>query len=569
MNADQIKDILEAYLRTKFTDIRIFREKSIGASICDMMSVTDMLIGYEIKSNLDNYERLSGQVKAYDLFFDKNYIVVGISHLKSVVTKVPSHWGIICIDAQSVTIERTAKLNKGVSRRHQLSSLWKIELKNILIQNDMPMYALKGRGYIADRIVEKVSSSKLLMQIVAELKGRDYSLLQDGDEACSVELLDMISEQEFSSFTLDKWIKLYERAKRVCEKKDSVFEKEHNVRKPHAVPYTQIEVSLGVPWVSVDIVRDFIWELLGFNNCKGWRREHLQNNPNFVHYEPVTGNWHIESKNYLGDVPLGVNEYGLKRFNALWIIDATLNLREIKLFDGNKYNEADSIAALEKQAIICKKFSEWIWLDEDRRWAVEQAYNDLFADVNQTKYDGSRLKLAGINENIVMRPYQKDAIQKIISTNNTLLAFDVGAGKTYIMIASAMLMRQSGLSRKNMFVVPNNIVGQWEKMFTELYPTAKVLTVDPKSFARQSRRKVLEQIKFGDYDGIIIAYSCFEMIPLSADYITATMQEKISSLNEAISSKRATWSWGNEPLEREKKYVSSLFDSLKKILPKT
>ena len=125
-------------------------------------------------------------------------------------------------------------------------------------------------------------------------------------------------------------------------------------------------------------------------------------------------------------------------------------------------------------------------------------------------------------------------MQKIISTNNTLLAFDVGAGKTYIMIAAAMLMRKSGLSRKNMFVVPNNIVGQWEKMFTELYPNASLLVVEPKSFKAPVREKVISQMKYGDYDGIIIAYSCFEMIPLSINFIRTQMSEKLNDLNTAV-----------------------------------
>lgn len=568
MDAEKIKDVLEAYLRAKIDGVRIFREKKIGASVCDLMAVNDKLIGFEIKSDADNYERLDGQIRAYDLFFDKNYAVVGHVHLKGVANKIPSHWGILCIDDESVTVERAAKTNKGVSRRHQLSALWKIELKNILVRNDLPMYALKSKSYIADMIAERVDGDKLRSQIAAELRGRDYSLIEEYDEDGHIELLDMISEQEFSSFTLDKWIRLYEQAKRVCEKKEVVFEREKGYRPPHAIDYTQIEVSLGVPWVSADIVRDFIWDLLEFDKASGYVRDSLSRNPNIVKYEPITGNWHIENKALYGGCKLGERKYGISRYNALHIIEAMLNLREIKLFDGKRYNEADTIAALEKQALIRNRFSEWVWQDEDRRWEIEQAYNDMFGNLGGKTYDGSKLRFPHMSEDITLRNYQKDAVQKIISTPNTLLAFDVGAGKTYIMAAAAMLMRQSGLSRKNMFVVPNNIVGQWEKMFTQLYPSAKILTVDPKSFAPAVRKKVLEQMKLGDYDGIIIAYSCFEMIPLSDGYIADSMQHQLDEIRDALKTLKSSsyWEWGEAPLDRERKYILSLFSQFEKNL---
>lgn len=557
MDAENIKDVLEAYLRAKIKDIRIFREKKIGSAICDMMAVTSTLDGFEIKSDLDNYERLERQVKAYDSFFDKNYIVVGRSHLKGVEKKIPSYWGILCIDEESVCVERTAKLNKNVSRRHQLSALWKIELKNILTQNNLPTYALQSKNFIVDKIFERVDSNKLHSQIVAELKGRDYSLIDEIDDDCPIELLDIISEQEFSSFTLDKWIELYQKAKRVCEKKEVVFEREKGSRPPHEIDYTKIEVALGVPWVSVDIVRDFIWELLEFDKCIEPFKLHLENNPNFVIYEKITGNWHIENKTWYGCGTLGEHTYGIPRYNALHIIEATLNLREIKICDGTKYNEGDTLAALEKQALIIKKFSEWVWQDEDRRWEIEQAYNDLFGELGEKIFDGTKLNFPEMATDITLRDYQKNAVQKIISMPNTLLAFDVGAGKTYIMAAAAMLMRQRGLSLKNLFVVPNNIVGQWEKMFSTLYPKAKLLTIDPKSFAPPVRKKVLDQMKCGDYDGIIIAYSCFEMIPLSHEYLSTSMEQRLDELRNEIRSLKY-WQWGRTAIEREISYITSL-----------
>lgn len=569
MNAEEVKLVLEAYLRATEKDIRIYYEKKIGSAICDVMAVTDKLVGFEIKSDSDNYERLAQQIKAYDLFFDKNYLVVGEKYLRSASEKVPAHWGIICISNSAVQIERKAKMNRSVACPRQLSILWKIELKNLLVENNLPMYALKHKGYLIDKLTEHVPADRLKKQVVAQLKGRDYSLLtddEDGQPFVGIELLDGLSEQDFSTFTLDKWIALYNRARAVSVKKESVFANKKIERPVHDINYKDIEVSLGAPWISPEIINEFVWQLLELeNSSSSYLRDYLARKSKIVTVEPITGNWFIESKNYIGGGNKFAEEvYGIKRYNALNIIEATLNLREIKLYDGKNYNEADTLAALEKQKLICEKFKQWIWQDEDRIWEIEEAYNAMFAGLGEKSYDGSKLTFAGMNKDITLHSYQKDAVQKIISTPNTLLAFDVGAGKTFIMIAAAMQMRQSGLSRKNVFVVPNNIVGQWEMMFVTLYPSAKVLTVEPKSFRPQMRNKVLRQIKEGDYDGIIIAYSCFELMSISSEYIEASLQEKLQSLNSAIKSLSANgvWQWGQAPLEREKKYLQGLATQL-------
>ena len=568
MNAQEVRLILESYLRTDESDIRIFFEKKIGPSVCDVMAVTDKLIGFEIKSDLDNYERLDAQIKAYDNFFDKNYLVVGKSHLNSATAKIPVHWGIIAITADSVSIVRKAKLNRSAVCSRQLAILWKIELKNLLIENKLPMYALKSKGYIINKLIEKVPTSKLKAQISTELKGRDYSLLdndEDDPNYVDMELLDGLSEQDFSAFTLDKWITLYARAKALSEKKNNLVSDMQINRPLHEITYKDIEASLGVPWISSDIINEFVWDLLDLpNGVSSYMRSTLSHNNKIVHTERVTGNWFIDYKNYMSGNQLAEEKYGIKRYNALYIIEATLNLREIKLYDGNTYNEADTLAALEKQALICERFKQWLWQDEDRIWEVEEAYNSMFASLGTQKYDGSTLSFSGMSSDIALRSYQKDAVQKIISTPNTLLAFDVGAGKTYIMIAAAMQMRQNGLSRKNLFVVPNNIVGQWEYMFSTLYPNAKTITVEPRTFKPEMRSKVLSQIRDGDYDGIIMAYSCFEMINLSSEYVATSLHEKLSEIDNAIKSIHGdgVWHWGQAPLEREKKYLTGLFRQL-------
>ena len=571
MNAKNIKSILVSYLQATYSEVRIYQEKSIGSSICDVMAVTDRLMGFEIKSDLDNYSRLQEQVKAYDLFFDENYIVVGEKHSESAAGKIPSSWGIICIKETDVEIIRKAIINKSVSRRRQLSILWKLELKNLLIQNNMPVYAQKEKGYIADRLAALVDGELLGKQIANQLMHRDYSVYdakdysiysnnREEDEFPTEEIVDVLSENDLSEFTLDKWIEIYKKATLVKEHKNKLFEKTVEKRVMHEIPYTDIEVSLGVPWVSKDIINDFVCYILGKSqviNDKPFYK------PYYVEYEEITGSWSIPSKRALGYNNTNAEvKYGIKQYNALYIIEATLNLREIRLHDkNNKYDEKNTVAAIEKQKLIKDEFKKWIWQDEDRIWEVEEAYNKMFSNLEKPSFDGSKLSFPNMSEKFTLYPYQKDAVQKIISGNNTLLAFDVGAGKTYIMIAAAMKMRQEGISRKNMFVVPNHIVGQWEKIFSELYPTSKILAIEPKMFKPEMRTKVLTQIRDGDYDGIIIAYSCFEMIPLSVDSILDNMNVQLKRIETTLNSMRTHQGYicgWDTPLNQEKKRIVKL-----------
>ena len=567
MKDKEIRKILIEYLKSQGTEMRIYQEKSIGNSICDLMTVTDKLTGYEIKSDSDNYQRLNDQVLTYDRFFDFNYIVIGQVHSSSAASKVPYHWGIICIESDNVTVFRKAKLNKRVSRRSQLSVLWKLELKNILIKNNMPLYAQKEKGYISDRIAEQVDDETLQKQIAYELLHRDYSVYEDATDYSvytigiqtgmpAREIIDMLSENGFEDITLDKWIEIYRTAHEMHEKKEALFVKKPSTpRTPHDIPYTDIEVSLGAPWIDLSIINEFIGHIMYDKDC----------NPGFCKYEPVTGNWYIGEKRS-AECKRNTNltvKYGTDRYNALFIIEATLNLREIKLrdFDG-EYEEDETVAALEKQKKIDQEFKDWIWLDEDRIWQVEEAYNKMLGKYGRQNYDGSKLVFEGMNETYELYPYQKDAVQKILNSKNTLLAFDVGAGKTYIMIAAAMKMRKDGISRRNMFVVPNHIVGQWEKIFTDLYPKAKILAIEPKMFKPEMRQKVFRQIKEGDYDGVIIAYSCFEMIPVSERLIFENMNRQINRIEAAIYSLRKSDFWQREVLNKEKQRLAELTQDL-------
>ncbi len=533
MNERDIRKILIEYLKAHHQKLRIFNEKCIGTSICDVMAVTDKLVGFEIKSDLDNYDRLARQERAYNDFFDECWLVVGERHKRSALQKAPDGWGVLVVYSDKVEALSNCDRRYGIwsSVRSQLSLLWKLELKNILVKNGLPAYAQKSKDYIIDRLVSSGINNQLLRrQIVEELHARDYSVYEGAtdytikqDEAESVipqsDIVDTLSELNLSDFTLDKWIALYAKATAIQKKKQMAFAEPVAHTTEHAIKYTDISVSLGAPWVNEFIVNEFMYALF-----------ELQGKYTQVQHEAVTGAWSIQGKKS-HDNNLNVNSiYGSRQYNGLQILEAILNKRSIRIYDGNVFNEKETVTALEKKKLIEEKFKEWVWQDEDRIFEIEEAYNRIFNGCESKVYNGSELTFPDMAEGFSLYNYQKDAVEKILHTPNTLLAFDVGAGKTYIMIAAAMKMRQMGMSRKNMFVVPNNIVGQWEKIFSELYPKAKLLTVEPKYFKGEERMKVLRQMRDGDYDGIIIAYSCFEMIPLSQKYLIGQIQNQLANL---------------------------------------
>lgn len=573
MNDRQIRSILIAYLQSAGGEVRIYQEKDIGGSVCDLMAVTDRLTGYEIKSDRDNYKHLPSQVKAYDRFFDENYIVVGAQHEVSAEYRIPPHWGIIVIRDDAVYVKRKAFANKHVSRASQLHILWRLELNNLLTKTDLPLFTYKNKDYIIRQILERVSDEDIHTHLVYELMHRDYSVydreentadtLSASDAEDSIaknEIVDMLSERDMEQLTLDQWIGMYSRAKEISRRKAERSRWETAPRPPHKIPYTDIEVSPGVPWVEPEIIDDFAYYLShGKERRSGSRR--------YVEYEPLTGYWNVPDKlspytlyrSEHADRTLVEHTYGTPFYNALQILESMLNLRQIK-----RDTEQETVSVLEKQKMIEQLFKDWIWQDEDRRWLIEEAYNRLFEQFgHRPVYDGSALTFPEMSGCVTLYPYQKDAVQRICNEKNTLLAMDVGSGKTYIMIAAAMKLRQEGVSRKNMFVVPNHIVGQWELIFKTMYPAAKVLAIGPRSFRPEMRQKVLRQIRDGDYDGVIIAYSCFDMIHLSRQRVMAQLErtlEEISSMK-----KRCSYSL-QRPLDLEtgyaKKAAKELIDAM-------
>ena len=337
---------------------------------------------------------------------------------------------------------------------------------------------------------------------------------------------------------------------------------------PEPIPVGEIYVTLGSPWVPPDIIDDFIEHLLGETEIQTGTRVR-RGEPQYesarklwpVEYEPVTGIWDIPEKNryeWWGRNVKSTRTYGTERMPALHIIEKTLNMKTLQIFDkvsspatksGEKrvLNKDETVAVQEKQQKIIKEFQEWIWKDERRKERLEMIYENNFSCVRQRLFDGGFLTMPGLSPTVKLYPYQKNAVARILFTPNTLLAHDVGAGKTYIMVAAGMELRRIGISRKNVYVVPNNIVGQWESIFHQMYPQANLMVVEPKSFAAGNRQNILMTIRDKDFDAVIIAYSCFELISLSKEYYKRKIEEEIAAIERALEQKR-----GNSRLYKKK-----------------
>lgn len=408
--------------------------------------------------------------------------------------------------------------------------------------SDGLIYSLSNLGRVDIEYISSVTGEDY-KTIIGALKGSIYQNPETWGE-CFYKGWET-SEEYLSGNMMRKW----KAAKDANKEYNGYFA--DNIRAiekvlPPTVATKDIYITLGSPWVPADIIDDFIEHLLG-----DWRRHWYSINDEedfYTKHDELTGTWEIPFKSrYNHDVKV-TRTYGTDRINALHILERTLNMKSVAVTDevvcntnssGKKrvINQSETILAIEKQNKMIKAFQKWVWEDERRKERLEMIFENNFSCVRRRIFDGSFLDFPTMSDSVKLYPYQKNAVARIIFTPNTLLAHDVGAGKTYVMIAAGQEMKRMGLSTKNMYVVPNNIVGQWKNIFSSMYPNAKLLCVDPKSFAPNKREVVLERIRDEDFDGIIIAYSCFEQIPLSKDYYMEELKEKKKLVSELAAQK--------------------------------
>lgn len=304
---------------------------------------------------------------------------------------------------------------------------------------------------------------------------------------------------------------------------------------PKDLTASEISVRLGATWIPPEIVQQFIYEFLDTPRYAQWKIR--------LHYSPYTSEWSIENKSYDTSNLKVYRTYGTDRINAYKIIEETLNLKDVRIFDyvedeeGRKkpvLNKKKTTIALQKQELIKEGFKEWIWKDPQRREKLCKLYNEKFNSTRPREYDGSHITFNGMNPEIELREHQKNAVAHILYGGNTLLAHAVGAGKTYEMTAAAMESKRLGLCSKSLFVVPNHLTEQWAAEFLQLYPAANILVATKKDFETKNRKRFCGRIATGDYDAIIIGHSQFEKIPMSVERQRIILEQQIDEITDGI-----------------------------------
>ena len=334
---------------------------------------------------------------------------------------------------------------------------------------------------------------------------------------------------------------------------------------PTDLTASEISVRLGATWLDTEYVRRFIFETLGTPRSAQWSMK--------VHYSGITGEWRIEGKSKDRGNVKAISTYGTKRINAYEIIEDTLNLKDVRIFDyvydadGRKtavLNKKETAIAQSKQELIKEAFAEWIWKDPDRREAICKTYNILFNSNRPREYDGSHISFSGMNPEITLRTHQVNAIAHILYGGNTLLAHVVGAGKTFEMVAAAMESKRLGLCQKSLFVVPNHLTEQWATEFLQLYPAANILVATRKDFETKNRKKFCGRIATGDYDAIIIGHSQFEKIPMSVERQRAILEQQIDEIMMGISEakREKAENFTIKQMEKTKKGLQAKIDKL-------
>lgn len=304
---------------------------------------------------------------------------------------------------------------------------------------------------------------------------------------------------------------------------------------PKDLSASEISVRLGATWLPQDIVEQFMFELLETPRYAQWNIK--------VHFSPYTSEWNIEGKSYDRANLKAYTTYGTSRINAYKIIEETLNLKDVRIFDyvedqdGKRkavLNKKETAIAQAKQELIKQGFADWIWAEPNRREKLTKLYNEKFNSLRPREYDGSHITFSGMNPEIELREHQKNAVAHILYGGNTLLAHCVGAGKTFEMVAASQESKRLGLCNKSLFVVPNHLTEQWAAEYLQLYPAANILVATKKDFETKNRKKFCGRIATGDYDAVIIGHSQFEKIPMSIERQRIILEQQIEELTQGI-----------------------------------
>ena len=419
-------------------------------------------------------------------------------------------------------------------------------------------------------------SGKSEEELAADLSGVIFRDIQCAEDAAAIprafvelERFPYVAADEYLSGNVRRKLRMAKALYEVlpAEKKPQIAKNIEALEAVQPVDLTAAEIGarIGSNWIPVEVYQKFMVETFGTSLYARSRIKILRS--------AATGQWGITEKNAdRGNIKVSTT-YGSKRMNAYAILEQTLNQRDVRVFDyvedenGNKkpvLNKKETAIAQDRQELIKQKFSEWIWKDIDRREQLCTIYNETFNSIRPREYDGSHIRFSGMNPEIVLRPHQVNAIAHILYGGNTLLAHEVGAGKTFEMVAAAMEMKRLGLCTKSLIVVPNHITEQWAAEWLQLYPSANILVATKKDFETRNRKKFCARIATGDYDAVIIGHSQFEKIPVSAERQAAILQQQIDEIMFGIEEAKAAKAerYTVKQLERTRKSLEARLEKL-------
>ena len=380
-----------------------------------------------------------------------------------------------------------------------------------------------------------------------------------------------VSEQKY--LMADEYLSGNVREKLITAKKSAeVYPDDYKINvealekvQPKDLTASEIAVRLGATWLPPEIIQQFMFEFLGTPYYARWNIK--------VHFSQYSGEWNIEGKSYDRSNVKAYSTYGTSRINGYKIIEETLNLKDVRIFDyvededGKRkavLNKKETAIAQAKQELIKQGFQDWIWADPARREKLTKMYNEKFNSIRPREYDGSHIVFNGMNPEIELREHQKNAVAHILYGGNTLLAHAVGAGKTFEMVAAAMESKRLGLCNKSLFVVPNHLTEQWAAEFLQLYPAANILVATKKDFETKNRKKFCGRIATGDYNAVIIGHSQFEKIPMSIERQRAILEQQLEELTDGIAALKRNRgeNFSIKQLEKSRKAVKQKLEKL-------
>lgn len=483
------------------------------------------LIAYQMEEYSD--EVIAEQQRKLNRLYDQFQSRYGLlnSRANSLVFSEDNSYPLLCsleIVAEDGTLERKADMfTKRTIKPHQ--TVTRVDTASEALSLSLSEHARVDMEYMC------TLTGKSAEEIEKELEGVSFRLPDlPGKEPT------FVSEDEYLSGNVREKLKEAMLAAENSELYRSNVEALKRVQ-PKDLSASEINVRLGATWIPPEDIKDFMFELLQTPNYCQWKMN--------VRFVPVTGEWYVEGKSIdKGNVKAN-STYGTHRVNAYRILEDTLNLRDVRVYDyvedeeGRKkpiLNKKETAIAQGKQDLIKQEFLNWIWKEPERRQRLTAYYNEKFNAIRPREYDGSHLNFYGMNPEIQLRQHQKNGVARIIYGGNTLLAYVVGAGKTYTMVAAAMECKRLGLCNKSMIVVPNHIIGQFAAEWLQLYPSANLLVATKKDFETKNRKKFCARIATSEIDAVIIGHSQFEKIPLSVERQCWMLQEQIQETVQGI-----------------------------------